>query len=90
MPHLIYIGRHTATIEHFSKIAEGAFYAIQNSKKASEFIDKIREKYDIAILFEERDLSKDIPEIQYLRKNSRVYTSSLSQKESIKKTDPSI
>ena len=49
MPHLIYIGRHTATIEHFSKIAEGAFYAIQNSKKASEFIDKIREKYDIAI-----------------------------------------
>ena len=68
MPHLIYIGRHTATIEHFSKIAEGAFYAIQNSKKASEFIDKIREKYDIAILFEERDLSKDIPEIQYLRK----------------------
>ena len=68
MPHLIYIGRHTATIEHFSKIAEGAFYAIQNSKKAGEFIDKIREKYDIAILFEERDLSKDIPEIQYLRK----------------------
>ena len=68
MPHLIYIGRHTASIEHFSKIAEGAFYAIQNSKKASEFIDKIREKYDIAILFEERDLSKDIPEIQYLRK----------------------
>lgn len=89
MPHLIYIGRHTATIEHFSKIAEGAFYAIQNSKKASEFIDKIREKYDIAILFEERDLSKDIPEIQYLRK-ILVYTSSLSQKESIKKTDPSI
>ncbi len=68
MPHLIYIGRHTATIEHFSKIAEGAFYAIQNSKKASEFIDKIREKYDIAILFEQRVVSKDIPEIQYLRK----------------------
>ena len=45
MLHLIYIGRHADTIEQFSKIAEGAFYAIQNSRKASEFIDKIREKY---------------------------------------------
>ena len=49
MLHLIYIGRHADTIEQFSKIAEGAFYAIQNSRKASEFIDKIREKYDIVI-----------------------------------------
>lgn len=63
-----YIGRHADTIEQFSKIAEGAFYAIQNSRKASEFIDKIREKYDIVILFEQRIISKDIPEIQYLRK----------------------
>ena len=68
MLHLIYIGRHADTIEQFSKIAEGAFYAIQNSRKASEFIDKIREKYDIVILFEQRIISKDIPEIQYLRK----------------------
>ena len=61
MLHLIYIGRHADTIEQFSKIAEGAFYAIQNSRKASEFIDKIREKYDIVILFEQRIISKDIP-----------------------------
>ena len=33
MLHLIYIGRHADTIEQFSKIAEGAFYAIQNSRK---------------------------------------------------------
>ena len=56
MLHLIYIGRHADTIEQFSKIAEGAFYAIQNSRKASEFIDKIREKYDIVILFAQRQM----------------------------------
>ena len=88
MLHLIYIGRHADTIEQFSKIAEGAFYAIQNSRKASEFIDKIREKYDIVILFEQRIISKDIPEIQYLRRNFREYISLSLQRESIRKTDP--
>lgn len=61
MLHLIYIGRHADTIEQFSKIAEGAFYAIQNSRKASEFIDKIREKYDIVILFRATDHLKRHP-----------------------------
>ena len=86
MLHLIYIGRHADTIEQFSKIAEGAFYAIQNSRKASEFIDKIREKYDIVILFEQRIISKDIPEIR--ERNFREYISLSLQRESIRKTDP--
>lgn len=68
MQTLIYIGRHKLTIDRFSKICGTVFCAIPNSKKAMEFIDKIREKYDAAILFEQNALEKDIAEIQFLRK----------------------
>ena len=36
--------------------------------KATKIIDKIREKYDIIILFEQTDIQKDILDIEYLRK----------------------
>lgn len=68
MQYLIYIGRHEQTIEHFSKLTKEAFCAIPTSQRAVSVIDKIREKYDIALFYEQTALQKDIIDIQFLRK----------------------
>ena len=68
MLHLVYIGRYERTIEHFSKQVKESFYHVLTYAKAIKIIDKIREKYDIIILFEQTDIQKDIPDIEYLRK----------------------
>lgn len=68
MQYFIYIGRNSKTIELFSKLNVGVFYAVPNCSKAIKAVDKIREKYDIALFFEQVDLSKDIADIRYMRK----------------------
>lgn len=68
MQSFIYIGKHEPTIERFSNLRGITFYAISNYKRATELLDKIREKYDTAIFFEQQALEKDIEEIKYLRK----------------------
>ncbi len=68
MQYFIYIGRDSKTIELFSKLNVGVFYAVPNCSKAIKAVDKIREKYDIALFFEQVDLSKDIADIRYMRK----------------------
>lgn len=68
MLHLVYIGRYERTIEHFSKQVKESFYHVLIYAKATKIIDKIREKYDIIILFEQTDIQKDILDIEYLRK----------------------
>lgn len=68
MQSFIYIGKHEPTIERFSNLRGITFYAISNYKRATELLDKIREKYDTAIFFEQQALKKDIEEIKYLRK----------------------
>lgn len=68
MQSFIYIGKHEPTIERFSHLRGITFYSISNHKGATELLDKIREKYDTVILFEQRALEKDIPAIKYLRK----------------------
>lgn len=68
MQTFIYIGKHEVTIERFSNLRGITFYAISNYKRATELLDRIREKYDTVILFEQRTLEKDINEIKYLRK----------------------
>lgn len=68
MLHLVYIGRYERTIEYFSKQVKESFYHVLTYAKATKIIDKIREKYDIIILFEQTDIQKDIPDIEYLRK----------------------
>lgn len=68
MQSFIYIGKHEPTIERFSNLRGITFYAISNYKRAAELLDKIREKYDTAIFFEQQALEKDIEEIKYLRK----------------------
>lgn len=86
MQSFIYIGKHEPTIERFSNLRGITFYAISNYKRATELLDKIREKYDTAIFFEQQALKKDIEEIKYLRKKyPAVYiilvTDSLSPEE---------
>ena len=68
MLHLVYIERYERTIEHFSKQVKESFYHVLTYAKATKIIDKIREKYDIIILFEQTDIQKDILDIEYLRK----------------------
>lgn len=88
MQSFIYIGKHELTIKRFSNIRGITFYTISNYKQATELLDKIREKYDTVILFEQRVLEKDINEIKYLRKKyPAVYIvlvmDSLSKEESM-------
>ena len=49
MQYFVYIGRHNKTIELFSKLSTGVFYAAPNCYKATKVLDKIREKYAAAL-----------------------------------------
>lgn len=68
MQYFVYIGKDSKTIELFSKLSIGVFYAASNCNKAIKILDKIREKYDAALFFEQVNLSKDIADIRYMRK----------------------
>lgn len=68
MQYFVYIGKDSKTIELFSKLSIGVFYAVSNCNKAIKVLDKIREKYDVALFFEQVNLSKDIADIRYMRK----------------------
>lgn len=68
MQYFVYIGKDSKTIELFSKLSIGVFYAASNCNKAIKVLDKIREKYDVALFFEQINLSKDIADIRYMRK----------------------
>ncbi|WP_455970912.1 sugar transferase [Bacteroides congonensis] len=68
MQYFVYIGKDGKTIELFSKLSIGVFYAASNCNKAIKILDKIREKYDAALFFEQVNLSKDIADIRYMRK----------------------
>lgn len=68
MQYFVYIGKDSKTIELFSKLSIGVFYAASNCNKAIKVVDKIREKYDAALFFEQVNLSKDIADIRYMRK----------------------
>lgn len=68
MQYFVYIGKDSKTIELFSKLSIGVFYAASNCNKAIKVLDKIREKYDTALFFEQINLSKDIADIRYMRK----------------------
>lgn len=67
MQYFVYIGKSTKTIELFSKLSIGVFYATPNCNKAIKVLDKIREKYDTALFIEKADLSQNIVDIRYLR-----------------------
>lgn len=68
MQYFVYIGKDGKTIKQFSKLSIGVFYAVSNCNKAIKVLDKIREKYDVALFFEQVNLSKDIADIRYMRK----------------------
>lgn len=88
MQYLIYIGRYNKTIERFSKLTKGIFCAVPTYSKSIKILDKIREKYDIAIFIEQVEIEKDIVEIGHLKqKYPGVYmvlvTDSLSKEEGL-------
>lgn len=88
MLHLIYIGRYEKTIKRFSKLPKGEFYNVATCDKAIKIIDKIREKFDIIILYEQTNIQTDIKDIESLRKKyTGIYMvlvmDSLTQQESL-------
>lgn len=88
MLHLIYIGRYEKTIKGFSKLLKEEFYNVATCDKAIKIIDKIREKFDIIILYEQTNMQTDIKDIESLRKKyPGIYMvlvmDSLTQQESL-------
>lgn len=88
MLHLIYIGRYEKTIKRFSKLPKEEFYNVITCDKAIKIIDKIREKFDIIILYEQTNIQTDIKNIESLRKRyPGIYMvlvmDSLTQQESL-------
>lgn len=63
MQYFVYIGRDSKTIELLSRLSIGVFYAAPNCSKAVKVLEKIREKYDAALFFEQVNISKDIADI---------------------------
>lgn len=68
MQYFVYIGKNSKTIDRFSQLSTGVFYAVSNCNKAINVLDKIREKYDAVLFFEQANLSQDIVDIRYMRK----------------------
>ncbi len=68
MQYFVYIGKNSKTIDRFSQLSTGVFYAVSNCNKAINALDKIREKYDTVLFFEQANLSQDIVDIRYMRK----------------------
>lgn len=66
MQYFVYIGKDSKTINLFSKLSIGVFYAASNCNQAIKVLDKIREKYDTALFFEQINLSQDIVNIHYI------------------------
>lgn len=88
MLHLIYIGRYEKTIKRFFKLPKEEFYNVATCDKAIKIIDKIREKFDIIILYEQTNTQTDIKDIESLRKKyPGIYMvlvmDSLTQQESL-------
>lgn len=67
MEYLIYIGRHQQTIKRFSEFSQGVFYAVPTPEKASKLLEGIREKYDVALLFEQTNIEVDKEKIQFIK-----------------------
>lgn len=68
MQYFVYIGKNSKTIDRFSQLSTGVFYAVSNCNKAVNVLDKIREKYDTVLFFEQANLSQDIVDIRDMRK----------------------
>lgn len=67
MQYFVYIGKHSKTIELFSKLTSGVFCAVPTCNKAIVALDKIREKYDATLFFEQVELSRDIADLKSMR-----------------------
>src|SRR5574344_1816063 len=68
MKNFIYIGNNKETIERFSDTPNVMFCAVANGVQAIKVIDRIREKLDIAVLYESKEVNKDTSEIRTLHK----------------------
>ena len=70
----IYIGNNTETISHFTKVTDGVFMAVSTVQQAAPFIEEIRERYNISVLYEQTLTENDCHDIAYLHKRfPRVY-----------------
>lgn len=68
MQYFVYIGKNKETIKRFSELSNGLFYVVSTCMKATNLLDKIQEKYNVAVFFEQVSIQKDIIDIGYMRK----------------------
>lgn len=68
MQYFVYIGKNKETIKRFSELSNGLFYVVSSCMKAANILDKIQEKYNVAVFFEQVSIQKDIIDIGYMRK----------------------
>lgn len=68
MQYFVYIGKHEETIKRFSELSNGLFYVVSSCRKATTILDKIQERYNIAVFFEQVSTQKDTIDIGYMRK----------------------
>lgn len=74
MLYYIYIGSNRTIIDHLSKVTGGMFIAVSSSNKAANVIDRIRERYNTSILYEQNEAEIDCNYISFLHKRfPRVY-----------------
>ena len=68
MQYFVYIGKHEETIKRFSELCNGLLYVVSSCHKATTILDKIQERYNIAVFFEQESTQKDTIDIGYMRK----------------------
>lgn len=68
MQYFVYIGNNKETIKRFSELCNGLFYVVSSCNKAVNILDKIQERYNVAVFFEQVSTQKDIIDIGYMRK----------------------
>lgn len=74
MLYYIYIGSNRTIIDHLSKVTGGMFIAVSSSNKAANVIDRIHERYNTSILYEQNEAEIDCNYISFLHKRfPRVY-----------------
>jgi len=88
MQYIVYIGKNTQTITHFSQLSEGKIAVTENTYEATRWLSQCDNKKPAIILFEKGNKKRDLADISYLHnKFYHTYivliTDSLTKDESI-------
>lgn len=70
----LYVGSDQQTRNHLAKVCPGLFMTFPSLKKAAEQVKGMRERYDIVLLVEKKDATKQCPELEWMHETfPRIY-----------------